>query len=98
MRLGHRFSLFGIGSLFFVLSACNLPAEQDPQPFAEGADCAAEEYQVYRWQKVEVLDDLTLPRPFRVIGPDMAVTMDFRPDRLNIAYGKTGRIERIYCG
>ena len=98
MRLDDRVSHFGIGSLIFMLSACNLPADQEPMSIGAGAVCAAAEFQIYRWQKVEVLDDVSLPRPTRVIGPDMAVTMDYRPDRLNIAYGKTGRIERIYCG
>ena len=33
----------------------------------------------------------------RQIGPDDAVTSDFRPDRLNIEYGRAGRIERVSC-
>ena len=34
----------------------------------------------------------------RVISPGMAVTMDWRPSRVNIDVTETGIIERIYCG
>ena len=34
----------------------------------------------------------------RIIGPDTAVTMDHRPDRLNIEVNGSGIIERVYCG
>ena len=34
----------------------------------------------------------------RAINPGDAVTMDFRPDRLNIEIGEDGRIKRLRCG
>ena len=34
----------------------------------------------------------------RVIGPDQAVTMDFRGDRLNLETNAGGRIVRVRCG
>lgn len=34
----------------------------------------------------------------RTIRPGDAVTMDFRPDRLNIEIGDDGRIKRLRCG
>ena len=34
----------------------------------------------------------------RVIGPNDAVTMDFRPDRLNLETNARGRIVRVRCG
>ena len=34
----------------------------------------------------------------RTIKPGDAVTMDFRPDRLNVEIGEDGRIQRIRCG
>lgn len=34
----------------------------------------------------------------RFIGPNDAVTMDFRPDRLNVETDAQGRIVRIRCG
>ena len=39
-----------------------------------------------------------LPRPHRVLTPDAAATMDYRPDRLNIEVDRTGRILAVRCG
>lgn len=36
--------------------------------------------------------------PIRTIRPGSAVTMDFRPDRLNIELGEDGRIKLFRCG
>ncbi|GHA48992.1 hypothetical protein GCM10008927_12680 [Amylibacter ulvae] len=61
-------------------------------------ECAADSFQHLLWQPQDFLNGVTLPKGTRVIGPDTAVTMDYRSDRMNIAIGKLGRIERIYCG
>jgi len=37
-------------------------------------------------------------RSVRVIGPDQAVTMDFRPDRLNIEHDGQMKVLAIRCG
>ena len=37
-------------------------------------------------------------RTLRVIAPDTIVTMDFRPDRLNVETDAQGRIIRFRCG
>jgi ABC-type Fe3+-hydroxamate transport system substrate-binding protein len=34
----------------------------------------------------------------RVFGPNDAVTMDYRPDRLNVELGEDRTITRIFCG
>ncbi|WP_322963738.1 I78 family peptidase inhibitor [Sphingomonas fuzhouensis] len=37
-------------------------------------------------------------RSLRVIAPGDAVTMDYRPDRLNIETDAAGRVVRLKCG
>lgn len=37
-------------------------------------------------------------RNVRWAGPNMALTMDFRPDRVTISYDKDMVIERLSCG
>ncbi len=37
-------------------------------------------------------------RSLRWIPPDRAVTMDYRPDRLNIEYDRENRVTGIRCG
>ena len=72
-----------------VLAACEAT-------LTEGA-CGANEYQGLVGQPLAAV---TLPAEIdaRIIGPDTAVTMDHRPDRLNIALNGSGIIERVYCG
>ncbi|MDP3198142.1 I78 family peptidase inhibitor [Tabrizicola sp.] len=45
-----------------------------------------------------VLAAMTFPAGTRLIGPDTAVTEDYRPDRLNIDIDAGGRITRLWCG
>lgn len=42
--------------------------------------------------------NLTGARALRWIGPGMAVTMDFSPDRLNIELDGSNRVTAIRCG
>lgn len=79
-----------------LVSACT---PDGPVERAAPADkCGAESFQYLKWQKVEVLEDVDLPALHRIVGPNSAVTMDFRPNRLNFSIGNTGRIEAIRCG
>ncbi|SCY79175.1 I78 family peptidase inhibitor [Paracoccus tibetensis] len=80
-----------------LLAACE-PMPTEPAPPAPPADeCGAAGYQGLIGQRREVLGQMTFPMNTRVIGPDDAVTADFRPERLNIEYGRNGRIERVSC-
>ena len=59
--------------------------------------CRVEEFKKLLWRPEAALEGVSL-RNVRVIYPNTAVTMDFRPMRTNIVIGKSGRIERVYCG
>ena len=48
-------------------------------------------------QPKTVLKSMMLPAGSRVIGPNDPVTMDFRPDRLNVEIGADDRIAKIAC-
>jgi len=39
-----------------------------------------------------------LPAPHRVLAPGAPMTMDYRPDRLNVEVTKDGIVRRLYCG
>ena len=80
-----------------LLAACEpLPVEPLPDA-APPDDCRASAYQGLVGQPVSVLAAMTFPIGTRQIGPNDAVTSDFRPERLNIEYGSTGRIEKVSC-
>lgn len=79
-----------------VLAACEpMPVEPLPEPPSDA--CRASAYQGLVGQPVAVLSAMTFPIGTRQIGPNDAVTSDFRPERLNIEYGTTGRIEKVSC-
>jgi hypothetical protein len=46
----------------------------------------------------DVLAAMTLPQGTRVIEPGMAITEDYRADRLNLDLDAGGRITRVWCG
>lgn len=80
-----------------ALAGCQIPEEDAPMPDTPEL-CAAEEYQHYIGQPLARLDISTLPEPYRIIAPGMAVTLDHRPERLNISHDAQGIIRRITCG
>lgn len=95
MMINARTPLLGLAAVI-ALAACEpIPAQPQPDPTPD--ECRASSYQGLLGQPVSVLASMTFPIGTRQIGPNDAVTSDFRPDRLNIEYGATARIEKISC-
>lgn len=88
----YRVTLWGFALL---LAACQPDMTAAPDT---PTSCIASELQHLIDKPIEVLEEIALPEPTRIIGPDTAVTMDYREDRLNIAYARTRMITRVYCG
>ena len=89
--------MMGRGSvlgLALLLAGCVAPEGAVP---SDAAACGAERLQGLVGQSGDVLARMTLPEGTRIIGPDTAVTMDYRPDRLNIDLDAAGRITRVHC-
>lgn len=79
-----------------ALAGCVEPIETDP---VQPESCGAEGLQGLVGQTEAVLAAMTFRAgTVRVIRPGMAVTMDYRGDRLNIELDSAGRIQRVYCG
>lgn len=79
-----------------ALAACVQPADAPPAEPDPDA-CKASGMQGLVGQPKSVLATMLLPAGSRVIGPGDAVTMDFRPDRLNVEIGADGRIAKVAC-
>ncbi|MBI1265383.1 MAG: peptidase inhibitor I78 [Alphaproteobacteria bacterium] len=60
--------------------------------------CAAEQYQVLVGQRVDDIHTESLPSPRRVYAQGDMVTMDYRPDRLNIVTDARGVVIEVRCG
>lgn len=86
------------------------PAIDDPgntDPGAAGEEPAMQcQSETLSWALGQVADEATVAKlqeqakasRVRVIKPDMAVTMDYREDRLNIDVDDAGKIKRLHCG
>jgi hypothetical protein len=63
-----------------------------------GDACGASAFAGLVGSSVGDLQAASLPENSRTIFPGMGVTMDFRPDRLNVEVDGNDRIARVYCG
>ncbi len=92
-------------SIIFALGLCGFAAacvpegggmvEPMPEPIENA--CGAAELQYLVGQRASVLETMRFGNETRFIRPNTAVTMDFRPDRLNIDINGSERITRVYC-
>ncbi len=100
-----RFAAASLAALF--LTACQtMPGETGAAgPEApvvnrngERGECAAEQYQVLVGQRVTEVHTDSLPYPHRVYAHGDPVTMDYRPDRLNVVTDARGVVISVACG
>lgn len=76
------------------------PYAGDPGPVPGGGvnACGALDLQYLVGAPVRDLEAIQFNKPVRVIYPDMAVTMDYNADRLNVEVDRADRISRVTCG
>lgn len=83
-----------------LMAGCTMPPPPPlaTDPVLPGPEvCRAADYKGLIGQSRSVLDAMLLPAGTRVMGPNDAVTADYRPDRVNIEIGTGGRIEKVSC-
>lgn len=94
-------------TVLLALAACaqtQTPPSREQQmaelPTADCGDAKLADLMGKAWAESMRADALKRSgaRTLRVIAPGMAVTMDYRTDRLNIETDEAGRITRIRCG
>ena len=83
-----------------ALMACVDPGLYPPVPIDQIPvdHCNATVFQGLVGQSGQVLNGMRFATDVRVIQPDMVVTMEFSPNRLNIWLGRGNVIERVTCG
>lgn len=77
-------------------------ADASPPPPSMEPSCGADQLASYVGQPAsdEVIAKIAAWRgdkPMRVLKPGMAVTMDYRPDRLNVQVDEDGKIKGFTC-
>jgi hypothetical protein len=85
-------------ALVLTLAACAEMKPGAPGAAGDPGECSAAAHQDWVGQRVDVLNDVDLQDPSRVLFPTTPATMDMRPDRLNVEVDKADTIVRVYCG
>lgn len=85
-------------ALPLVLMACVVPDAPPVDPLPLEAACGAAELQDLVGQPATRLQTMRFGGPVRIIRPDMAVTMDFVANRLNIYIDAAEMIVAVRCG
>ena len=60
--------------------------------------CAAAQHRALVGRPIADIDTDVLPKPLRVYPVGSRITMDYRPDRLNVVVGADGRVVKVKCG
>lgn len=85
-----------LGLAALALLACAAPPKAGP---IDADACGASGLQHLLGETEAALAAMSFPAGgLRVIRPGMAVTQDYRAERLNIALDAAGYIVRVYCG
>ncbi len=87
-----RHALFA-GCATALLAACQPTVSDGP----DLSTCGADALQGLVGQPASVLQTMKFGQETRIIRPGMAVTMDYRPDRLNLDINAKEVITRVYC-
>ncbi|MEN8919220.1 MAG: I78 family peptidase inhibitor [Octadecabacter sp.] len=91
--------MFALAPIMF-LAACEAaspPPPANPMPAPAEDTCNASAYSNLIGQDVTALERVMLLGQVRVIRPGQAVTMDYRPNRINFNVGEGNRITSIHC-
>lgn len=78
-----------------LLAAC---VDDAPVAMPDADACGAAALQTLVGQPASVLETMRFGVETRIIRPGMAVTMDYRADRLNIEIDAGEVIARVVCG
>lgn len=82
--------------ILIALAGCSMT--EPPLPPQLEDTCGAADFANLIGQDATALEKTLLLGPVRVIRPGDAVTMDFRPDRINFKIAENETIRTIDCG
>lgn len=89
-----------VAALLGLASACASAPAATPDTAEEATQadtCGMARFRHLIGTRADQIDRATLPQGTRVITPEMAVTMDFRAERLNIMVGTNGIVGSMRC-
>lgn len=84
-------------TLCLLLAACN-ETETEAKLEDQDENCGQSEVLHLIGKDQSILSLTDLPKPYRILTPNTVMTMDMRPERLNIYINGHGEIEKLTCG
>lgn len=81
-----------------ALAACDIETPPAPPAAVPDDACGAATLQSLVGQPASVLETMRFAAPTRIIRPEMAVTLDYSRERLNIEIDRAEVISRVACG
>lgn len=82
-----------------TLAGCDEIMAENEMTVNENDQCGAHAFQYLVGANVDDVEKVEgLPDHLRVILPRMAITKDYRLDRLNIYIGPDNRVSKVECG
>lgn len=90
-----------IAASLVALSACQLAPTEPVGPRVGDVSsdpCGANDLGFMTGMRVGEVQFDTVDRPVRIVGPRSAITMDHRPERLNVNIDASERITGFRCG
>lgn len=97
-----------------MIAACDAPANQPqeqetateeeaphsdlPPPSREVFTDAECDFESWIGQKLDEGAVKASGRPYRILTPDSVMTMDHRPDRINVEHDGANNVTRVWCG
>ena len=97
MTLGSFIKFSLASSVCFVLAACQDEQETVVETLPSIDKCTASEFAEFIGQSEDVLMSVALPKRYRIIQPNTAVTADYIETRVNFLIDKSGLIEDVKC-
>ncbi len=90
-----------IAAMATALAGCTM-VDAEPAPGPPKGECDATKAEAFIGRDGAAVAEQARAaagaKAVRVIGPNQAVTMDFRPDRLNLETDGAGRLAKARCG
>ena len=90
---------------WILLAGCSTVTSTDAEPIAPPKDaaCAPDGLDLFLGKKATpelgvIMLKASGAKTLRWVAPGMAVTMDYRPDRLTVSYDASYKILRVSCG
>lgn len=91
-----RFHLISAAPLLLALAGCVAP----PMPTvpAPADTCGRAQYAGLVGAPLSTFNASQVKGPVRILAPGAVMTMDHRPDRLNIYHNARGIVQQVTCG